>query len=123
MNLPGGGGLDRTVEVESGGNQPSPLRMLKPNGVIAAYADAVLEPKVPFYTLAYVGGTVRFVVVFVMPEPAKRQAIADINGWLEAGALRHYVAERFPLEETAAAHEMVKGGALGNVVVEIARVD
>jgi NADPH2:quinone reductase len=120
MNLRDGGGLDRIVEVEFGGNLPATLRMLKPNGVIAAYAsDAVLEPKVPFYTLAYVSGTVRFVVVFVMPEPAKEQAIADINGWLKAGALRHYVAKPFALEETAAAHELVERGSLGNVVVEI----
>jgi NADPH:quinone reductase-like Zn-dependent oxidoreductase len=55
-----------------------------------------------------------------MPEPAKRQAIADINGWLEAGSLQHYVAARYPLEKTAAAHEMVERGALGNVVIEIA---
>jgi NADPH2:quinone reductase len=120
-NLRDGGGVDRIVEVEFGGNLSASLRILKPNGVIAAYAsDAVLEPTVPFYTLAYLNGTVRFVVVFAMPEHAKRQAITAITGWLEAGALRHYVAQRFPLEETAAAHELVERGSLGNVVVDIA---
>jgi NADPH:quinone reductase len=120
-DLPGGGGVDRIVEVEVGGNLEQSLAVLKPNGVIAGYAsDAVMEPKVPFYSLAYKSLTMRFILVFLMPEAAKRQATADITRWLEQGALRHYIARRFPLAETAAAHERVETGAIGNVVLDIA---
>ena len=56
------------------------IEILKPNGVIASYAsDAVLEPKLPFYALAYKSALVRFVLVFMMPEAAKRQAIGDLT--------------------------------------------
>jgi NADPH:quinone reductase len=120
QDLPGGGGVDRIVEVEFGGNLPTSLKILKTGGVVAAYAsDAVLEPKVPFYALAYKGALARFVLVFVMPEAAKRQAIADITRWLEAGELRHYIGRRFPLAETAAAHEAMERGVTGNVVLDI----
>ena len=120
-DLPQGGGVDRIVEVEFGGNLPASQKMLKTNGVIAAYAsDAALEPKVPFYALAYKSVTVRFVLVFEMPEAAKQEAVADIGRWLEAGELRHYIATRFPLRETVAAHEAMERGAIGNVLLDIA---
>jgi NADPH:quinone reductase len=120
-DLPGGGGVDRIVEVEFGGNLPQSLGILKPNGVIAAYAsDAVLEPKVPFYALAYKSATIRFVLVFMMPEAAKQQAIDDITRWLETGELRHYVAKRLPLGEAVAAHQAMEAGVVGNLVLEIA---
>ncbi len=120
-DLPGGGGVDRIVEVEVGGNLDQSLAVLKPNGVIAGYAsDAVLEPKVPFYGLAYKSLTMRFILVFMMPEAAKRQATAELTRWLEEGALRHYIARRFPLAEAAAAHERMEAGAIGNLVLDIA---
>jgi NADPH2:quinone reductase len=119
-DLPDGGGVDRIVEVEFGGNLPNSLKMLKPNGVIAAYAsDAELEPKVPFYALAYKSATARFVLVFAMPETAKQQAVRDITGWLEAGELRHYFASRTPLQEVVEAHQAMERGVVGNVVLEI----
>jgi NADPH2:quinone reductase len=120
-DLPGGGGVDRIVDVEFGGNLPQSLEILKPNGVIAAYAsDAVPEPKVPFYALAYRSAMVRFILVFMMPEAAKRQAIDDITRWLEAGELRHYIAKRLPLAKAVAAHQAMEAGVIGNIVLEIA---
>jgi NADPH2:quinone reductase len=119
-NLPGGGGVDRIVEVEFGGNLEQSLKVLRPNGVIAAYAsDALLEPKLPFYALAYKSATARFVLVFMMPEEAKQKAVADITRWLEGHHLRHYIARRFPLEEAVAAHDAVERGPIGNVILEI----
>ena len=120
-DLPEGGGVDRIVEVEFGGNLPQSLEILKPNGVIASYAsDAVMEPKVPFYALAYKSASVRFVLVFMMPEAAKQQAVGDITRWLEAGELRHYLARRLRLAEAAAGHEAMERGVIGNLVLDIA---
>ena len=115
-----GAGADRIVEVAFGGNLATSLAALKPNGVIATYAsDAVLEPAVPFYALVYKNVTIRHVLVFGLPEAAKRHAVADISRWLEGDSLRHHIGPRFRLEQTAAAHEAVEAGPLGNVVVEI----
>ena len=119
-DLPGGAGVDRVVEVEFGGNLPQSLEILKPNGVIASYAsDAILEPKLPFYALAYKSVTVRFVLVFMMPEAAKQQAVEDITRWLAAGELRHYLAKVLPLADAVAAHEAMEIGPIGNIVLDI----
>jgi len=118
--LTGGEGVGRIVEVEFGGNLESSLTALKPGGVIAAYAsEAVSEPRVPFYEFLYRAAVVRHELVFRMPEAAKRRAVQDITRWLEEDRLLHHVARRFPLEETARAHEAVERGAFGKVLVRV----
>ena len=117
-----GQGADRAVEVEFGGNLQATLACLKTNGTIAAYASsAVMEPKIPFYPMMFQGITLRTVLVYVLPEGARRQSIEDINQALVQGALVHAVAQAFPLDKIADAHKAVESGAVtGNVVVTIA---
>jgi NADPH2:quinone reductase len=48
-------------------------------------------------------------------------ACADITRWLESGDRAHQIAEHFPLDQLAAAHEAVEaGGKIGCVVVDLA---
>jgi len=61
----------------------------------------------------------RFVLVYSMPEEAKRAAVADIDAALRAGALSPLPATRFPLAEIAAAHDAVEAGAVGKVLVDL----
>ena len=117
-----GQGADRAIEVEFGGNLATTLACLKTNGVIATYASsAVMEPKLPFYPMMFQGITLRMVLVYILPEPARRQSIQDINQALVQGALVHAIAESYPLDRIVAAHQAVESGkAVGNVVVTIA---
>jgi NADPH:quinone reductase len=117
-----GQGVDRIVDVEFGGNLGTTLACLKTNGVIATYASsAVMEPKLPFYPMMFQGITLRMVLVYILPEAARRQSIQDINQALVQGALVHAIAETFPLDRIAAAHKAVESGkAIGNVVTSIA---
>lgn len=117
-----GDGVDRIVEVEFGGNLATSLACLKQNGVIATYASsAVMEPKLPFYPMMFQGVTLRMVLVYILPEAARRQAVQDINHALAQGALMHAIAETYPLAQIAAAHQAVESGKMiGNVVVGIA---
>jgi NADPH:quinone reductase len=121
-NLTKGQGVDRVIDVEFGGNLPTTLACLKANGVIATYASsAVMEPKLPFYPMMFQGITLRTVLVYILPEAARRQSIQDINQALVQGALVHAIAETYPLEKIAEAHKAVESGnAIGNVVVTIA---
>lgn len=116
-----GQGVDRIVEVEFGGNLQTSLACLKTNGVIATYASsAVMEPKLPFYPMMFQGVTLRMVLVYILPEAARRQSIQDINHALAQGALVHAVAETYPLAKIAEAHKAVEsGGMIGNVVVRV----
>jgi len=120
MEVTAGGGVDRIVEVEFGGNLAASLAVLKPGGVIAAYASqTVPEPTVPFYTLMYKSIVVRHVLTFQVAPALERQAVAKISEWLKPGKLSHHLGATLPLEETAAAHEAVENGAVGKVLVEI----
>ena len=117
--LTDGEGVDRIVEVEMGGNLDASIEMLKANGVISAYAsEGEPEPTVPFYTLLYKNLSVRFELVFLMPEEAKQKAVEDLTKWLAEGELRHTVAQRFALEDVVAAHEAVESGPLGKVLLD-----
>ncbi len=119
--LTGGAGVHRIVEVALGTNLATSVKVLQPNGVIATYAsDDDLEPRVPFRPLLGKDATIRFVLVYVMPRPAKDAAIRDITACLEAGALKHQVATELPMDRTVDAHAMVETGQrVGCVVVRV----
>ncbi len=121
MDLTGGAGVDRIVEVAFGANLPLAQKVLRTNGVIATYAsDAEMEPRVPFRPFLARDVTVRFVLVYVMPVEAKEAAIGAITHLLEAGLLKHHVYREFAMEEAAEAHEAIETGkSMGNVVVRI----
>jgi len=121
LELTEGEGVDRIVEVDFGANLEQDVALIKPNGVIASYSSTQRpEPVLPYYPLAYKGVTLRLVQAYMLPKAARAQALADIGQALEEGALQHRIAATFPLEETAAAHELLESGeAVGNVVVTL----
>lgn len=120
MGITDNAGVDRIAEVEFGGNLDTSVAILKTNGVIATYAsEAAREPQVPFYQLLYKNIVVRHELVFIMPDEAKKQAVADITKWLGAGSVKHHIGQVFPLEQAREAHEAVEGGAYGKVLLRI----
>lgn len=120
MDYTGGEGVDRIVEVELGGNLETSLAILKTNGKIAAYAsEGDPTPSLPFYSFLYKSVSIHHVIVFLMPESAKQQALAYLSGWLVEGKVSHDIGQTFSLDEIAAAHEAVEGGAIGKVVVDL----
>jgi len=119
--LTAGRAADRIVEVDFGGNLAASRTALRQNGVIAAYASmGNLEPALPAYPLMAMNATLRFLIVYEMPDTAKAEACADIIRWLETGTARHAIARRFALDDIAAAHEEVETGKkIGQVIVSI----
>jgi NADPH2:quinone reductase len=118
-----GRGIDRIVDVNFSANLSISSAVLRPNGVITSYASGGPDdhPVLPFYQLMLNGVTIRLVLVYIMPDEAKQMAARDITTALEAGALHHNIAQRFPLTEVAAAHEAQDSGKIiGKAVIEIA---
>lgn len=116
-----GRGVDRVVDGEFGANLPGLLDVMNTGGVIATYASMqVPEPVLPFRQMMFMDITIRLVLVYAMPEPAKLDAIEDITDCLDKGLLQHRIAHRLPLEKIAMAHQLVEqSGFYGAVVVDI----
>jgi len=123
LEATGGKRIDRVVEVDFGANLVPVLDCVRTGATIATYASMqVPEPKLPFYRMLYMDLTLRIVIVYAMPEEAKRAAIGDLEQALRNDRLRHRIAEVVPLDEIARSHELVESGAVrGCVVVSISQ--
>ena len=121
LAITGGAGVDRVVDVNLGVNWETNYKILKVGGVITSYSSmGDRNPRFPHYELMLNNITIRLVMVHCCPPGALLHAAADITRALDDGALTHHIAERFPLDELANAHETVEAGeAVGNVIVEI----
>jgi NADPH:quinone reductase len=119
-------GVDVIVEVAAGSNAELDQSVLKPRGTIAIYAN---DGGVPFAldVRANMGLNTRyqFVLLYTVGWDRIANAAADLNQAIDDGAFR--VGERaglpvhcFGLDDTAAAHEAVEGGAVGKVLVTVA---
>ncbi len=113
-----GNRVDRIIDVEFGANLPTSLAVLRTGGTVATYSSTqIAEPKLPFYQMMYQDITVHFIIVYAMPEPAKRQAIADIDAALRAGSLQHRIGRVMPLDDIAAANEVIEQGTIRGAVI------
>jgi len=110
--------VDRAIDLEFGANLPTWIAVLKTSGTIATYGStAVPTPTLPFFQLMYMDLTVRFVIVYAMPEAAKQRAIDDISAALVAGRLKHRIAARFPLADIASANLAIERGSMRGAVI------
>jgi len=111
-------GVRRIVEVDLARNLEADAEVLADGGAIVSYADPDRSVKPP-RTLMVKNAAIQFVLVYTMPDAAKRDSVADITRALGDGALTTLPITRFPLEAIAAAHDAVEGGAIGKVLVDI----
>ncbi|MGI9220427.1 MAG: NADPH:quinone reductase [Woeseiaceae bacterium] len=114
----GGVRIDRAIDLEFGANLDTWIATLKTSGTIATYGSvAVPEPTLPFFQLMYMDATIRFIIVYAMPEAAKQQAIDDIGLALANDKLQHRIAANMPLDDIAAANELIEQGTVRGAVI------
>ncbi|MDA1129024.1 MAG: NADPH:quinone reductase [Chloroflexi bacterium] len=119
LELTKGQGVDHIVEVNMAANFAVSQQVLKSSGVLAVYsAGSAQGPAVPL-KFKSTNVTVRLVLVYDMPEPAKTAAINDITAWLENSQLVGFEGPHFPLEQLKDAHLAVEHGAVGKVIVDV----
>jgi NADPH:quinone reductase len=89
------------------------------NGAVpAAYASPKDRPELPFWPLLFNNVTIRLLGSDDFPQAAKDAAARDLTDTAAQAALSITVAEVFPLERIAAAHELIESGqAPGRVLV------
>jgi NADPH2:quinone reductase len=121
--ITGGAGVDHVVDVDFGGNLAATLASVRDRGSIAFYAsNGDRTPPVPAGVLMQKNLALYGMVLPSSPHESRKRAQSDIARWIAEPGRLLSVAARFPLAETAAAHEAVeRGGKVGTVVVEAAR--
>jgi NADPH2:quinone reductase len=119
-------GVDVVVEVAAGSNAALDTAVLAANGTVTSYAtDGGSQLGISVGELMGRNVRYQFVLVYTVPAAVKDAAVADVvaaaaDGALEVGANAGLPLHRFPLEQTAAAHEAVEGGAVGKVLIDVA---
>ncbi|MDP2016541.1 NADPH:quinone reductase [Hydrogenophaga sp.] len=98
-----------------------PQKILKPHGQLVCYgSNQPGEVAVDFRTLLFSSIQLTFLVVYELLPQDRTSAIQALTGLLQAGQLRHTVAQTFSLDDIAAAHEAVEAGrVVGNVVIRL----
>ena len=113
-------GVDHIVEVAFGANVKTDVEVLAQGGSIATYATDAFRPEIPFWQLVFSNARIFFIGSDDVPTEAKIEAARAISQALEAGWRGLEIAERFPLDEIAQAHEFVERPAKsGRVIVTI----
>jgi NADPH:quinone reductase len=118
-------GVDLVVEVAPVTNAALDAAVVGRNGTVAIYASEGDAPlAIPVRPAMSDNVRYQFILVYTMPDEAKRRAVHDVSAAVAAGALDVGEAagmplHRFPLERTADAHAAVESGAVGKVLVDL----
>lgn len=120
-NATSGRGVDLICETDFGANFALDAAVLAPQGRINTFgSDSNHQPAVAMRDLFAKEAVVRFVYYYAFPDRAFGDAISKIGELLQARRLKHPVAGRFQLSDTARAHqETEEGRAIGKHVIEI----
>lgn len=111
------GPVDRIVEVALAANIGLDVAVAAPGAVISVYAVEPEEPRLPVAPLATANVTIRFVLLYTVPDAARAAAIAWTTAAVDAGALTPLPITAYALDDVVAAQEAVESGAVGKVVL------
>jgi NADPH2:quinone reductase len=118
-------GVDLVVEVAISANAELNLSVVKPRASVAVYADDGGDS----FTLDVRSNMVKntryqFVLLYTVGEAALTAAVGDVTRALADDALpvgedAGLPLHRFPLEQTAAAHQAVEDAVIGKVLIDV----
>ena len=116
--ITGGRGVDAIVEMDLAANAKLIPATLKPKGSVIIYGT---QPEATIPAMFCLQNSIRlqFFLVYQLEASERERAIAAITRMLEQGKLINRIGPTFRLAETAAAHEAVERGTIGNVIVKI----
>jgi NADPH:quinone reductase len=118
-------GVDVVVEVAATANSHLNIDVVKPRGSIAIYGnDGGGEFTLPVRQNMIKNVRYQFVLLYTVGEAALTAAVEDItlalvDGALAVGENAGLPLHRFPLANTADAHQAVQDGAVGKVLIDV----
>ena len=113
-----GAPVARILEVEFGANVAMNAEVIAVNGTIAAYGSQIeMAPTLPFGPLLFKAATIDIILIYLLPLAQRQARIQRLHDALLDGALKCPVAQVYPLEECAAAHDAVLAGARAGAIL------
>ena len=118
-------GVDLVVEVAIGANSQLNIDVAKPRAAVAIYAnDGGDEFRLQVRDNMIKNMRYQFVLLYTVGDLALRAAVEDITLALQDNALpvgedAGLPLHRFPLADTAEAHQAVQDGAVGKVLIDV----
>lgn len=116
--ITGGRGVDAIIEMNLSANAGLIPTTLRPKGSVIVYGTDA-EATIPAFACLVNSVTLRFFLIYQLDAEQRDRAIAGVTEALKQGWLVSRIGPTFPLAETAAAHEAVEHGTIGNVIVTI----
>ncbi len=111
-------GVDAIVEMDLSANAKLIPAVLRPKGAVIVYGTGA-EATIPSFFCLTNSVLLRFFLVYQLDPQQRERAVAGINRALAQGRVANRVGPTFSLAETAAAHEAVERGTIGNVIVKM----
>lgn len=119
-------GVDIAVEVAPARNIGIDLGVVKVHGLVSIYANnGGDELTMPLRAAFGKNLRFQFLILYTLHRDLLQAAVSDVTAAVAAGALRigaeaGVPLHHYPLDQTAAAHDAVEGGAVGKVLLDIA---
>jgi NADPH:quinone reductase len=113
-------GVDAVIEMDLAANAKLYPTVLRPKGSVIIYGTGAAEARLPAFFCLTNSIRLQFFLVYELDAAERERAVGAINRALAQGALSNRIAQpAYPLTDTAAAHEAVEKGTIGNMIVTI----
>ena len=118
MEITGKKGVDAVIEMDLAANAKLIPAVLRPKGSVIVYGTSP-EAALPAAFCLVNSIQLKFFLVYELDAQERERTVSAITRALTQGALVNRVGPTFPLADTAAAHEAVEAGSIGNVIITI----
>jgi NADPH:quinone reductase len=119
MEITGKRGVDAVIEMDLAANAKLIPSVLRPKGSVVIYGTGP-EATLPAAFCLVNSIRLQFFLVYELDISARERAVAAITSALKQGSLLNRTEQRtHSLADTAAAHEAVEQGSIGNIIVTI----
>jgi len=113
-------GVDAVIEVNFSANLLPDIDVLAHGGKIVVYGAQTDSATLPLRRLRGLNATLQFMRVYDIARVLRARAIDSLTQHLAQGELRHQIAQVYPLDRIADAHDAVdSGSAIGNVLIAL----
>lgn len=116
----GGTGVDALLEMDLNNDAKYYQAVLRPHATVVVYGMTAGEATLPAMWMMQNSIDLRLFLIYEISQRDREEGIADLTKSLNEGRLIHTIAQHFPLDRIADAHDVVeRGDVMGNVVLDI----